>query len=145
MLAEVLGLRVGAALRAAAFCFFECVLSLGGSGPAAEIEEQFAVEGIDAGDRLLEVSFEEVMRGLRVGLAGVEASERLFGDCVAGGLFAVGGDMPVNTGILGPPLVVACLGDERPDVGCVLLVEDVEVEVPGAWVVHGGVSIFFGA
>lgn len=51
VLGEVVALGVAEALGAAAFCFFECTLGPGVPGTTAQVEEQFAVEGEDAGDR----------------------------------------------------------------------------------------------
>lgn len=80
------------------------------------------------------------MGRLCVGFSGVNAPQCLLGDFVTGGFFAVGRDMSVNAGILGTPLLATCLGDERSNMGGVLLVQDVEIDVTVVWVVHVGVS-----
>lgn len=78
------------------------------------------------------------MGRLCVGFSGVNAPQCLLGDFVTGGFFAVGRDVPVNAGILGAPLLVACRGDQWSNMAGVLLVQDVEIDVTVVWVVQVG-------
>ncbi|OBK11267.1 hypothetical protein A9W96_11075 [Mycobacterium sp. 1245852.3] len=123
MLDEVIILRVATTLGAATFCFFKGALGFCVSEVAAQVQEQFTIQGIHSGYWTSEVLFEQLMGGLGIALAGVEPAQCLFSDCVGGRLFTICGDMPRQAGILGTPLARADLGDHWTKVGGVPLIE----------------------
>jgi hypothetical protein len=84
------------------------------------------------------MSFEKIVGRLGIRPAGVAASSRFFRDLITGRLLTVGDHMPVDAGVLGAPPVIACLGDERPDVSRVSLIGSFEIIVGG---VPGGLGV----
>jgi hypothetical protein len=128
---QVVILGIGATFGTAAFRFFEGALSFRSSGVAAQIEEKLTVDGIDAWNRLREMLPEQIMWRLSLIFAGIDAAQRLFGQFVASSLFTVGGNVPAQTRVLGTPLTIADLSDERLYQGRILLVKDFQFGIAG--------------
>ena len=113
MFVQVLAFRVRLPQSAAALGFLES----GGDGRRSVLspqeQKQVTVECLHSRYWLHQVTVQQIVRWLGVGLPGVDAAQRFLAELVGRRALALGGDRPFQAGVLSAPLPVVLAGDDR--------------------------------
>jgi hypothetical protein len=108
---------------AAAFGLFEGGVEFCPLPSRPQMNEELDIEYVDPGNRILQVTLQQIFGWLTVGLAALSSADRFLGNLSAGVFRAVRDDVPVGFGILCPPTPVIELDGHRQQLDGIMLVQ----------------------